>query len=243
MTNETETARENLRAIQHAGRDRWKEIGELHNAIDLATAAVEKLECELARFGDLDAIAARDRIERLKAAAKSGIAPTGEVGAEIIAMAAEKAEVEKRLAAAREAMSLLQRELAVEEDKARRYDREVELAAEQVVVAEFEKEAEALNREIYELRARKEELNVIVNSLVVHEKTMLRGHAAPYPVARRFNWRGHVGDAFNTDIGANRYLPVEAWTPITSKWNQYFDALQLDADASMPAFGQSTKAA
>jgi hypothetical protein len=222
-TNEIEDSRAALKALQLAHRNHLEEIAIMKSAIAEAEESVRDATRELGEIAKAEAVAAKDRLARLKTggdAAKSA-------GREQREAVERQSELRDDLTGSQAALELLRAELATEQAQAEKLEDELMYAAERVITAELEATAAALSAEIDSARAKWLEIRAITDRATVPEWRQLHGYPQPVRASRGLRYGRPMQILLESTIAQNTVFDKAKFDADWSKWNQYFDALKV----------------
>jgi hypothetical protein len=237
--SEIETARAALKAVQRTHSNHKENIRLMRAATAEAEAAVHACAKELADIAKAEATADRDRVQRLKAGGDAAA-----IGAERRAGVERQADLRDDLTGTQESLELLRAELASEEAKTEKLDDELAFAAEKVFTLQLDEVAAEINDQIWRIRDEWLEVRSIRDHIVVPEMRTMHGFPEPVRAARGLRY-GRQTDIFgDSGIGTNGPFNQAEFSALGRKWSAYFQQLQSNADAPLPALGQpATEAA
>ena len=241
MTTETTDARSReitdartaLKARQVAHRDHHEGIAAMKRAIADAETSVRDAERELGEIAATIAMSDKTRIAALKAGADAAA-----IGAERRAALERQNELRDNLTGAQTALELLRTELAAEEAKTEKHNDAVAYAAEKLFVLQLDEVARELNEDIRRLRDEWLEVRAICDHATVPHWRGVLGSPDPIRAPRGLKYGRQTDLLMDAAIGQNKPFNQVEFSALGSKWAGFFQRLQADADAVMPALGQ-----
>ncbi len=161
-------------------------VREAEAALEKAKAYAERVASDLALYSAHEEALTADGAERVKAALAAGAEPSFDLADEDAEAMRAKAKAANAAKATEAAIKLLDHDLAKAQADVERLDRERTWAAECVLVAEAEAEAEAYHAKVRELRAIHYRLSSLADIFVPAKDGETRGLAGapPLPIRR-----------------------------------------------------------